>query len=279
MGSRLSQIVADVFSTLFPPRTPGSLGRQDAADPNVSAKPGDTPGSLGKNDHAMAMAHPAPKPFSRSRLRAFGTAEQTAFKRKVYDEQLRMTLHGSKDGKKREFFPGLSPSELEVVEGGHKLRKDAASACKALLAQARADLDSQKKKPDDHAVKVASIGIASAYRDPEHDLKAWEAAFGTSYNKTTALRKTARGGEYGDLAARDLARKMLPVKAIPGFSNHTSGIAVDFSTTEANETLGPKTSQKALWQKSWLYEWLRANAAKYKFKQLPSEEWHWDYKS
>jgi hypothetical protein len=278
MGSRLSQIVTDVFSTLFPPRTPGPLGRHDAADPNVPAKPGDTPGSTGRNDHARVTAHAAPEPFPPSRLREFGTAEQTAFKRKVYDEQLKMTRHSSKDGKQREFFAGLPLSEMEVVEAGHTLRKDAATACRALLAQARADLAGLRKKPDEQASKVASIGIASAYRDPEGDLKAWEAAFATSYNKTKPLRKTVRGGEHGDLAARDLARRMLPVKAIPGFSNHTSGIAVDFATTEGHETLGPKTSQRESWRKSWLYAWLRANADRYKFTQLPSEEWHWDYK-
>src|SRR5207302_1219589 len=35
-----------------PSRAPGPLGKNDAADPNVTAQLGDTPGSLGVNDHA-----------------------------------------------------------------------------------------------------------------------------------------------------------------------------------------------------------------------------------
>jgi outer membrane protein OmpA-like peptidoglycan-associated protein len=39
-----------------PPRTPGPLGRNDAADPSAKHHRGPTPGSLGKNDHAFASA-------------------------------------------------------------------------------------------------------------------------------------------------------------------------------------------------------------------------------
>jgi hypothetical protein len=39
----------------MPPRTPGSLGINDSADPNVSALQGDSPGSLGINDGASSV--------------------------------------------------------------------------------------------------------------------------------------------------------------------------------------------------------------------------------
>lgn len=41
---------------LLPSRTPGLLGRCDAADPNTTAMLGDTQGSLGRNDLAAAFA-------------------------------------------------------------------------------------------------------------------------------------------------------------------------------------------------------------------------------
>ena len=46
------------LSLRLPDRTPGSLGRKDAADPlsRVTAHPGDSPGALGRNDHAALMA-------------------------------------------------------------------------------------------------------------------------------------------------------------------------------------------------------------------------------
>ena len=56
------------FSSLLPPRTPGTLGLRDAADPNVMAHLGDTPGTLRVNDGAAHVASgkldvPHPKQF------------------------------------------------------------------------------------------------------------------------------------------------------------------------------------------------------------------------
>jgi hypothetical protein len=47
----------DPFSSMLPPRTPGSLGKSDAADPNARAHRGPTPGSLGLNDGAAHVAY------------------------------------------------------------------------------------------------------------------------------------------------------------------------------------------------------------------------------
>ena len=73
-------------------------------------------------------------------LSAFGTEEQTAFKRQVYNAQMERAI------RVKAFFPGLPDEEMEVVEKGQKMRKDAAQACQKLLAQARADL---KQKQDE----------------------------------------------------------------------------------------------------------------------------------
>jgi hypothetical protein len=44
---------------LAAPRTPGTLGRNDAGDPNTTARLGDTPGPAGTNDHGDPTLPPA----------------------------------------------------------------------------------------------------------------------------------------------------------------------------------------------------------------------------
>jgi hypothetical protein len=51
-GRRRGPANYDPFSRFFPPRTPGTLGRNDAGDPGAFTLRGDTPGSLGLNDDA-----------------------------------------------------------------------------------------------------------------------------------------------------------------------------------------------------------------------------------
>jgi hypothetical protein len=55
-----------------------------------------------------------------------------------------------------------------------------------------------------------------------------------------------------------------PPTAKPGRSQHERGLAIDF--TQNGRALRRNTSG---------YRWLRANAAKYGFYNLPSEPWHW----
>jgi hypothetical protein len=47
------------FSKLVPARTPGSLGRNDAADPNAPSLLGDTPGPQAMKDHEEPFANSA----------------------------------------------------------------------------------------------------------------------------------------------------------------------------------------------------------------------------
>src|SRR5687767_12804435 len=47
------------FSKLLPSRTPGPLGRNDAADPTAPSRPGDTFGPLGVKDYAEPMGNSA----------------------------------------------------------------------------------------------------------------------------------------------------------------------------------------------------------------------------
>ncbi len=228
-------------------------------------------------------AGPAAKTSSFLKFNAFNTKEQNDFERQVYEGELRWAKT------KKTYFPGLSPEELEVVEGKHELRKDAAKACRDLLSRARTDLLKAKEEGKPEALRVTHIGIASAYRDPAHDFAAWQRAFRKHYESTKPIREKKEGGEHGRRAVAYMVEEMIPVKAVAGFSNHTSGIAVDFKTTDGKQELGPDTDQHAAWRDAWFYKWLHAprnpgprngpaeqNAGE--FVQLVTEEWHWDYK-
>ena len=228
---------------------------------------------------ATAVGGPSsPKAAPALKFNNFADKEQNDFERQVYEGELRWAM------KKKKYFPGLSPAELEVVEGKYQLRKDAAIKCRELLSRARADLLKAKEEGKPEAIKVTRIGIASAYRDPSHDFEAWQRAFRKHYKATSSIREKKEGGEHGPRAIEYMVEVMIPIKAVAGFSNHTSGIAVDFSTALASpgskeEELGPNTNQHQAWQNSWLYDWLTKNAVQFGFKQLRTEEWHWDYKA
>ena len=56
-----------------------------------------------------------------------------------------------------------------------------------------------------------------------------------------------------------------PPTARPGQSNHERGLAVDF--TYNGSTIQSRSSPA--------FQWLRANASRYGFYNLPSEPWHW----
>ena len=55
-----------------------------------------------------------------------------------------------------------------------------------------------------------------------------------------------------------------PPTARPGSSMHERGLAIDF--TQGGRTLNRGSSA---------FAWLKANAASYGFRNLPSEPWHW----
>lgn len=65
--------------------------------------------------------------------------------------------------------------------------------------------------------------------------------------------------------------------ASPGYSNHQTGIAFDINMGSANG--GNATSYRMNVNSAYpgnpVWEWLKANAGKFNFKQLPSEGWHW----
>jgi LAS superfamily LD-carboxypeptidase LdcB len=189
------------------------------------------------------------------------------------------TEHSKRRG--REYFAPVPESDLEVVEGRFKLRKNAAKSCREMLAAARAALEAAKAaaakaKKADRASKTRSIGICSAYRDYDDDLRAWRNAFKKHYDEMIETKKFV-GHEHGKLAQQHMVTTLIPLKAPPGFSNHSNGTAVDFQTDFNGTAYLANSSQRDGWRTTWLHPWLVANAATYGFRPLSSEEWHWDH--
>jgi hypothetical protein len=216
---------------------------------------------------------PASDGIGADRLGDYGDPAATRFRREVYASQLERAR------KTKEFFPGLPPAELDTVEDSHRMHVDAAGDARSLFAAARAELASDRAAGDAAALTVSSIGIGSAYRDPERDFSAWKNAFNTHYNATADTRAGLEGGAFGPAAVSLLVKRMVKKKAVPGFSNHTKGLAIDFRTKQGKWTFGASSAQSAGWVNTWLYRWLAANAATYNFQPYSAEPWHWDHRT
>jgi LAS superfamily LD-carboxypeptidase LdcB len=194
-----------------------------------------------------------------------------AFKRAVKQQQIEHLLL-----KGRHFIAALPAAELEVVDAPFKLHKTAAGKCRELLAAAREALEAAKQEGDEGASQTENIVIHSAYRDFNEDGRAWEGAFRKQYHKMQKKKLFAHD-PLGPAALRYIVKKMIPLKAPPGYSNHSNGLAVDFGTTVGGVYFGANSDLKEEWKQIWLYQWLKKHAKQFKFKQLPSEEWHWDF--
>lgn len=198
-------------------------------------------------------------------------AQLAQFKRDVIAAQITHLL-----AKGRTFFADVPKAELGKIEGPHKMRKEAAVSCRALLAAARAAHTAAKDAGDVVAAEASGIGIKSAYRTFEEDTAAWEKAFREHYGKMKKQKKYARD-PFGPAALELITAKMISFKAPPGYSNHSNGKAVDFKTTQGIVDYVADSNQREGWRTTWLHQWLVKNASKFDFKPLSTEEWHWDY--
>lgn len=190
--------------------------------------------------------------------------------------------------KGRRRFPNLAAANLSLIENGRMMRPEAAASCIQLLTAARRDLAAEQmgppvdlaaKKRQDAAREVRSIGIASAYRNYEEETHIWKIDCFPAYYKATAPEREALAeGPHGDEAIGVLVTYFSPRKAPPGFSNHSDGRAVDFTTTQAGTEYTAHGYQRTGWRRTWLHRWLVQHAGKYGFQPLESEEWHWDFR-
>jgi hypothetical protein len=247
-------------------RVPGPIGLHDLG---AVAK---TPGPLGRgNVRIVHKPGPAGVPHPHEAPRKHSGLSYDQFKELVLRRQIARA-----EARGKTHFPPVAESDLETVEGVYRMRNAAAQSCKRLLTDARAALEAAQARGDSLARKTRSIGVCSAYRDHDYDAKQWHSTFKKHYDKMIKLG-TFAGNEHGVPAQQHMYSTMVPKKAAPGFSNHSNGNAVDFATRHGGINHVADTDQRQKWRQTWLYGWLVQNAANYKFKQLPSEEWHWDY--
>ncbi len=216
-----------------------------------------------------------------SQLGKLGTPEETAFRRAVYDRQLELTASNPK----RVFSPGLSKDELAEVGGstGFQMRAGVEGDARDLLSAARADLrlaqakDNLDRKARAKALRVKTIGFKRTYTGLARESSNWKNAYATHFERTKKARAALKSGAYGKAAVEYLARRLMKWKAIPGYSLHTKGLAIDFMTTEGKTTYAANSSQKASWKRTWLYSWLVAHAKDYGFSPYWKEPWHWQH--
>jgi hypothetical protein len=252
----------------------GTQGSQAAEQsPGANARPTAAAPTAAPTHQPPAAPTTTSGQITSGRLGDFGNAQETAFRRAVFDAQL-----AENRAQHKNYQPDLMAADLAEVEDGHRLHKDAAGPAKALLNAARDALAAAQAKGDQDALKVQDIGIASAYRTNERDFKSWQDAFTTWYAKTGEERAKLPGGALGPASVTRMLRAMATAKALPGYSNHTNGRAIDFFALVGRHLkLGPSSSQKAAWKKSWLFRWLDANAVGMQFKNYWKEPWHWDH--
>ncbi len=204
-----------------------------------------------------------------SRLEWPGADEdQLAFMQRVYD------INKTWSARNGTFIADIPDSQLSTIEDRHKARTEAALACKELLVAAR-------KAIANAGVKV-KIGITSGYRSATRQLSLWQSYFPDYYENTTAHREKLPGGAHGEEAVNYLGGYIRSKVAIPGYSNHQNGIAVDLLNIENDKKVENKTKSPfpAQWRESWLWKWLEENANKFGLYQNNSinEPWHWEYK-
>jgi hypothetical protein len=241
------------------------------ASGDAPTTPRTTPGWLLQRAAATATD----EPIRGSDLGAFGSPWETALRRDIFDQQFKWA-----SGSGRKPVWGVPEDQLGTIEG-KRLHKDAVSSAEALLDSARFDLDTAKKLGKPEALKVSKVGIASAYRPARTvDFEAWKDTFASTYGTMYKARK-AQGREsepFSKAETSELLVKMINNKAVPGFSNHSRGTAIDFSTTEGKRTLGPSHSDSPAWRTSWFYNWLMTHAFKFGWDPYSKEEWHFDFR-
>lgn len=198
-----------------------------------------------------------------------GSADQLAFLKKVYDINLAKKAN-------RTFVNDVPAAELSTVEGRFQLRSQAAQSAIQMLEAARAAIKSSGKN--------VKLGLSSAYRSASHQFQLWNDYVVNQYYPITKIdRETMAGGEHGDEAAKHLASYTNSRVAVPGYSNHNNGLAIDLSNTQDDKFYSNKTKKTYTdsWRTTWLWDWMVANAATYNFFQNTSndEPWHWVYRA
>ncbi len=216
-----------------------------------------------------------------------GTPEQIAFRDRVLNAHIARSRDRLGAAKR-----DLSPEELDVISGTNiKMRADAAVAAGRLLKAANADLARAQAAGHADALRTVRLSATSGYRGSAHQKKLWLGYFTAKkgyYDRTQAAREKLTGGPHSEKAVTHM---LTPTKyggfglggriAAPGYSNHQSGIAIDFWQVRPGHEVANSSDEKARarWRSTWFHQWLRDNANAFGFWPIPTEEWHWEYRS
>ncbi|MEB3176428.1 MAG: M15 family metallopeptidase [Synechococcus sp.] len=143
-------------------------------------------------------------------------------------------------------YPEASSDSLQEVRPGVQLQRDAAEALEALLAAARAD--------------GVQLTLISGFRS--HDTQR------SVFFDVKALRNQS-------------AEERAKVSAPPGFSEHSTGLAVDLG-----DRTRPQTNLSEEFESTPAFYWLQNNAHRYHFtlsfprenqQGVSYEPWHWRF--
>jgi D-alanyl-D-alanine carboxypeptidase len=259
---------------------PAAAGKAKTATKHASAGAAPQVGPVDDNPIlSSALGEVAP------RIRYKGVLQEvdlTAFRRAVYDAEraiyLSLGMHP---------VPNLAKGEVDEVLG-IPVRKLIKADLVDLLDTARKARDVAAAAGDQLAQGCTHIGIGSGYRTKEEDFGAWKTTFLKSLGRTQKAREALWHAKsprdpLGPEAVAMMAENMHAFKATPGFSNHSRGLAVDFTTTQDGVELSASVAQNDLWDASWFHQWLAAdedaNAHRFRFHRLKSERWHWDHEA
>ena len=189
------------------------------------------------------------------------------FKQRVYEAAVARKLH-------KPIYGGVADDDLVQYEG-KPIRKDLVAPLGALLGALRGAI-AAGTAVDGRAPKAgSSIRVVSGYRSPSYDLGLWDRYF-QNYLAQTERARAGTGDPYGAAAVQLMVSYIGKRKAVPGHSNHTSGVAVDLQAVVGDKVVPNSFGNQRAWKKSWHYAWLKENAASFGFRNYPAEAWHWE---
>lgn len=212
-----------------------------------------------------------------------GTPEQIAFRDKV------LAAHIKRGGTPKQ---DLSKQELSSVPGTTiKMANVAAIAAGQLLKAANDSLAKAQVTGDEDALHTIRLTATSGYRGSDIQRKLWIRYFTAKdgyYDKTVKYRTKLADGAHSEQAIKYMLRRKKDGGfglggriAAPGYSNHQSGIAIDFwQERKKGHEISNKSNEndRAKWRKTWFHQWLKNNAVYFGFYPIETEEWHWEYR-
>lgn len=196
-------------------------------------------------------------------------------------------LRASIPSQARNFSTSL-PASLSPVRslGNKQFDSTGATELERLVVDLRAHLNTLQPSG-------ATLSAGSLARPYSEQLENWPKNLLRYYGEIESKLSKYRlaNGSFTERAVCELRQYAAQRYAFPGYSNHQSGLAVDFltksshsgpqliATTSSTLVVGTGKTNIQLWCESPAFAWLRLNARRYGFVQaLIDEPWHWEYR-